>query len=64
MGGPDDTTIQWLTLLRGELMDLPNWAAAREPAFIASLFGHLGTVIAAFVAGQLVPSLVKKGDHP
>jgi len=53
-----------VTLLRGELMDLPNWAAAREPAFIASLFGHLGTVIAAFVAGQLVPSLVKKGDHP
>jgi len=52
-----------LTLLKSELMDLPNWQAALEPAFVAQALGHLGTVIGSFIAGQLIPSLVSKKDH-
>lgn len=45
-----------LGLLSPEIAALPNWGATAEPLFVAKVLGHLGAVIAAFVAGRLMPN--------
>jgi hypothetical protein len=39
-----------------EISGLPSWAQALLPAFVGKVFMHVGAVVAAFVAGQYIPS--------
>ena len=50
------------TLLAGDVSNLQHWKDALYPAFVAGVLTHIGTVIAAFVGGNLVPNMFKSGD--
>lgn len=39
-----------------EIQGFESWADGMTPAFVGKSLGHLATVIAAFVSGQLVPT--------
>lgn len=40
----------------GEMAGVVSWAAILAPAFVGKLFVHIGAAVAAYVAGQLIPS--------
>lgn len=42
-------------LIGAEVVEFEDWTQATEPRFVGTAFVHLGTVVAAFVAGRLVP---------
>lgn len=46
-----------LTLLSVEVTNLEAWESATSPVFIGKAMAHVGTVIGAFIAGKLVPSM-------
>lgn len=50
------------TLLAGDISSLKLWSDALYPAFIAGVLTHVGTVIAAFLGGNLVPNMFKDGE--
>lgn len=44
-----------LGLLAIDVSKFSSWSEATTPGFVASVMGHISTVIAAFIAGKLVP---------
>ncbi len=42
-------------LLSIDVSKLQSWHEISSPGFVASIFGHLGVVLTAFVGGKLVP---------
>jgi uncharacterized membrane protein len=42
-------------LLSVDVSRLHSWAEISTPGFVASILGHLGVVLTAFVGGKLVP---------
>lgn len=53
-------------LLGGEIGGLTSWAQASAPAFVGKVLVHIGAVVAAYVAGQMLPSsnkLLPPGDR-
>lgn len=43
------------TLMAIDISQLNSWTEAAKPAFIGGQLGHLGTVIAAFIGGKIIP---------
>lgn len=43
-------------LLGKEIAELHSWTQATSPAFIGGALMHVGAVIGAFVAGQVIPT--------
>lgn len=43
------------SLMAVDIGTLKDWHEVTRPAFIGGQLGHLGTVIAAFVAGKIMP---------
>lgn len=43
------------TLLSADIRALKSWNEVFQPGFIADALAHFGTVIAAFVAGKIIP---------
>lgn len=62
----NNTSIGWIvfvgcigmmaSLMAVDIGTLHTWQDARTPAFIGGQMGHLGTVIAAFIAGKIIPA--------
>jgi glycerol-3-phosphate acyltransferase PlsY len=60
------TTTGWLVfiaalgmmcgLLAVDLANLKTWSEATTPSFVGSCMGHVGTIIAAFVGGKMIPA--------
>jgi len=48
-----------LGLLAVDVSNLHGWADANTPSFVGHVMAHLGTVIAAFVGGKLIPTIEK-----
>lgn len=46
-------------LLGMEIKDLESWVFLTTPAFVGKLFIHVAAVIAAFVGGQVLPTMDK-----
>lgn len=44
------------SLMAVDIGTLPSWHDATRPAFVGGQMGHLGTVIAAFIAGKIIPA--------
>ena len=44
------------TLTAADIKDLKDWSEMFHPGFVASMLLHFGTVVAAFVAGKIIPS--------
>ncbi len=44
-----------LGLLSVDVSQLSSWKEISTPGFVASILGHLGVVLTAFVGGKLVP---------
>lgn len=44
------------TLLSNDIRALKTWNEVFQPGFIADALAHFGTVVAAFVAGKIIPS--------
>lgn len=44
------------TLLSGDIRSLKTWNEVFQPGFIADALAHFGTVVAAFIAGKIIPS--------
>lgn len=44
------------TLLAVDISNFDTWKDGITPAFIGSSLGHIGTVIAAFIGGKLIPT--------
>ena len=42
-------------LMANEVRELTSWGQATTPAFLAGFLAHFATVVAAFVAGRLIP---------
>jgi len=45
-----------LALESVEIANINTWQELSTPGFVAKFCAHLGTVIAAFVGGKLIPS--------
>ena len=45
-----------MTLMAVEVANLESWQYVSTPVFIGKAMAHIGTVIAAFVGGKLLPS--------
>lgn len=45
-----------MTLMAVEVANLESWQYVSTPVFVGKSMAHLGTVIAAFVGGKLLPS--------
>ena len=45
-----------LTLEAVEISKLQAWSDATTPAFVGIAAAHIGTVIAAFIGGKLIPT--------
>ena len=44
-----------LGLLSVDVSQLQSWHEIQTPGFVASILGHLGVVLTAFVGGKLIP---------
>lgn len=44
------------TLLSVEVSELMTWGEVVTPKFVAALMAHVGTVVAAFLGGRLIPT--------
>lgn len=44
------------TLLAVDVSNFKTWTDAFAPSFIGSSLAHIGTVIAAFIGGKLIPT--------
>lgn len=42
-------------LMASEVRGISSWAEATDPKFISAFMGHFSTVVAAFIAGRLLP---------
>ncbi len=47
-------------LLSVDVSKLKDWPEVAQPGFVASILGHLGVVLTAFVGGKLIP---ENRDH-
>ena len=45
-----------LTLNSVEIANLSTWHEVASPTFVGKMFAHVGTVIAAFIGGKLIPT--------
>lgn len=45
------------TLLAGDIGSLTKWSDATYPAFMAGVLTHIGTVVGAFIGGNLIPNM-------
>lgn len=43
-------------LLSNDVAKLTSWNGAFQPAFVAIVMAHFGTVVVAFIGGKLIPS--------
>lgn len=44
-----------LGLLSVDVSQLQSWHEVSTPGFVASILGHMGVVLTAFVGGKLIP---------
>lgn len=49
-------------LLAVDIAALDSWNAVMKPVFVGTFLGHISVVIAAFVAGKIIPE--DRGDNP
>lgn len=42
-------------LLAVDIAALDNWNAVMKPVFVGTFLGHISVVIAAFIAGKIIP---------
>lgn len=45
-----------LTMMAVEVSNLESWTYVSTPVFVGKAMAHLGTVIAAFVGGKIIPN--------
>lgn len=51
------------TLLAGDISSLNSWSDVMYPSFVAGVLTHIGTVVGAFIGGNLIPNMFASSEN-